>query len=106
VISHTIYRMFNTSRRRECVQIIDDVAGTVRGAGISEGTIVCAMPITAGAWFNDDELGLHEDVIERLDKIAAPNWKVPEGEVAGELTADPGFDGGRPKGLASKVLGE
>ena len=39
--------------------------------------LVSAMHITAGVWVNDDEPGLHEDVMEWLDKVAPPSWKEP-----------------------------
>jgi thiamine phosphate synthase YjbQ (UPF0047 family) len=153
MLSHTVYRTFNTSRRREFVRITDDVADAVREAGITEGmALVCAMHITAGVWINDDEPGLQEDTLEWLDKIAPPSWREPANEVARELLPDPGdyrhhrggedngdahlknllvhhqvivpvtdgrldlgpwqqvfyceFDGGRPKRLVIKVLGE
>jgi thiamine phosphate synthase YjbQ (UPF0047 family) len=153
VISHTVYRTFNTMRRREFVRITDDVADAVREAGIAEGMVlVCAMHITAGVWINDDEPGLQADTLEWLDKLAPPSWSEPANEVARELSPDPGdyrhhrggedngdahlknllvhhqvivpvtdgaldlgpwqqvfyceFDGGRPKRLVIKVLGE
>ena len=50
----------------------------MREAGIGEGMVlVCAMHITAGVWINDDEPGLHEDVLEWLDKMAPPSWRAP-----------------------------
>jgi thiamine phosphate synthase YjbQ (UPF0047 family) len=153
VRSHTVYRTFHTPRRREFVRITDDVAGAVEDAEIEEGMVlVCAMHITAGVWINDDEPGLHEDVLEWLDKIAPPSWTAPANEVADRLLPDGGdyrhhrtgedngdahlknllvhhqvivpvtrgrldlgpwqqvfyceFDGGRPKRLVIKVLGE
>jgi thiamine phosphate synthase YjbQ (UPF0047 family) len=153
VISHTVYRTFNTTQRREFVRITEDVAEAVRDAGIAEGmALVCAMHITAGVWINDDEPGLQADTLEWLDKVAPPSWSEPANEVARELLPDPGdyrhhrggedngdahfknllvhhqvivpvtdgaldlgpwqqvfyceFDGGRPKRLVIKVLGE
>jgi thiamine phosphate synthase YjbQ (UPF0047 family) len=153
VNSHTVYKTFNTEKRREFIRITEDVADAVRDAGIAEGiAIVCAMHITAGVWINDDEPGLQADTLEWLDKIAPPSWREPANEVARELSPDPGdyrhhrggedngdahlknllvhhqvivpvtdgqldlgpwqqvfyceFDGGRPKRLVIKVLGE
>jgi thiamine phosphate synthase YjbQ (UPF0047 family) len=153
VRSHTVYRTVHTQRRREFVRITDDVAEAVADAEIEEGMVlVCAMHITAGVWINDDEPGLHEDVLEWLDKIAPPSWMAPANEVADRLLPDGGdyrhhrtgedngdahlknllvhhqvivpvtrgrldlgpwqqvfyceFDGGRPKRLVLKVLGE
>ena len=91
MISHTVYRTFDTARRREFIRITDDVAGVVRESGIAEGmALVCAMHITAGVWINDDEPGLQEDVLEWLDKLAPPSWSEPANEVARELSPDPG----------------
>jgi thiamine phosphate synthase YjbQ (UPF0047 family) len=36
MLSHTVYRTFNTSRRREFIRITEDVAEAVRDAGIAE----------------------------------------------------------------------
>jgi thiamine phosphate synthase YjbQ (UPF0047 family) len=89
--SHTVYRTFETERRREFVRITDDVAEAVREAGVSEGMVlVCAMHITAGVWINDDEPGLQADVLEWLDKLAPPSWQEPSRALARELLPDPG----------------
>jgi thiamine phosphate synthase YjbQ (UPF0047 family) len=91
MLSHTVYRTFNTNQRREFIRITEDVADAVREAAIVEGmAIVCAMHITAGVWINDDEPGLHEDVLEWLDKLAPPSWREPDGPVAESLLPDPG----------------
>ena len=89
--AHTVYRTFNTDRRREFVRITDDVADAVSDSGIQEGLVlVCAMHITAGVWINDDEPGILEDTLEWLDKIAPPSWKEPANQVAAALGPDPG----------------
>ena len=62
--SHTVYRTFQTPKRREFVRITEDVADAVREAGIEEGmALVCAMHITAGVWINDDEPGIQADAL-------------------------------------------
>jgi thiamine phosphate synthase YjbQ (UPF0047 family) len=151
--SHTVYRTFETTGRREWVRITEDVQDALDEAGIEEGMVlVSAMHITAGVWVNDDEPGILEDALEWLDKLAPPSWKAPANDVARELLPDPGdyrhhrggedngdahlknllvhhqvvlpvtagkldlgpwqqvfyaeFDGGRPKRLVIKVLGE
>ena len=54
MISHTVYRTFNTERRREFIRITEDLADAVREAGIAEGmALICAMHITAAVWIND-----------------------------------------------------
>ena len=83
--AHTVYRTFNTDRRREFVRITDDVAEAVAESGIREGMVlVCAMHITAGVWINDDEPGILEDTLEWLDKLAPPSWKEPANDVAAQ----------------------
>ena len=151
--SHTVYRTFNTDKRRQFVRITEDVEAAVRESAVEEGMVlVSAMHITAGVWVNDDEPGIQADTLEWLDKIAPPSWKDPSNEVARELLPEGGdyrhhrggedngdahfknllvhhqvvlpitegrldlgpwqavfyceFDGGRPKRLVIKVLGE
>jgi thiamine phosphate synthase YjbQ (UPF0047 family) len=89
--SHTVYKTFETERRREFVRITEDVADAVRVAGIREGMVlVSAMHITAAVWINDDEPGIQADALEWLDKLAPPSWTEPANEVAKELLPDPG----------------
>jgi thiamine phosphate synthase YjbQ (UPF0047 family) len=89
--SHTVYKTFETARRREMVRITPDVQRAVDEAGILEGmALVSAMHITAGVWVNDDEPGLHHDVLEWLDKVAPPSWQPPANDVAKALLPDPG----------------
>ena len=89
--AHTVYRTFNTDRRREFVRITDDVETAVADSGVREGMVlVSAMHITAGVWINDDEPGILEDTLEWLDKLAPPSWKEPANEVARDLGPDPG----------------
>jgi thiamine phosphate synthase YjbQ (UPF0047 family) len=89
--SHTVYRTFETARRREFVRLTDDVQAAVDEAGVREGLVlVSAMHITAGVWVNDDEPGILEDTLEWLDKLAPPSWQAPSTPVAGELLPEPG----------------
>ena len=89
--SHTAYMTFDTSERRELIRITEEVQTAVDEAGIAEGmALVSAMHITAGVWVNDDEPGLHEDVLEWLDKMAPPSWKGPANRVAEELSPEGG----------------
>lgn len=89
--SHTVYRTFNTAKRREFVRITEDVQTAVTEAGVEEGLVlVSAMHITAGVWINDDEPGILEDALEWLDKLAPPTWQPPSGEVARQLLPEGG----------------
>jgi thiamine phosphate synthase YjbQ (UPF0047 family) len=91
VKSHTVYRTFETARRREFVRITEDVQTAVDEAGVEEGlALVSAMHITAGVWVNDDEPGILEDALEWLDKLAPPTWQEPENETARSLLPDDG----------------
>ena len=83
--SHTAYMTFETRERRQLIRITEEVQAAVEEAGIAEGMVlVSAMHITAGVWVNDDEPGLHEDVLEWLDKIAPPSWAPAAVELAVE----------------------
>jgi len=89
--SHTVYKTFHTSERREFVRITEDVAAAVEESGIGEGMVlVSAMHITAAVWINDDEPGIQADALEWLDKVAPPSWKAPANDTAGQLLPDPG----------------
>jgi thiamine phosphate synthase YjbQ (UPF0047 family) len=88
---HTVYKTFNTKERREFVRITEDVQTAVEEAGVREGMVlVSAMHITAGVWVNDDEVGIQQDALEWLDKLAPPSWKPPANDVAAALSPDPG----------------
>jgi len=89
--AHTDYMTFHTEGRREFVRITENVQEAVDKSGVKEGMVlVSAMHITAGVWVNDDEPGLHEDVMEWLDKVAPPSWKAPANEVPAELLPEGG----------------
>jgi steroid delta-isomerase-like uncharacterized protein len=89
--SHTVYKTFETERRRQFVRITEDVQAAVDEAQIAEGmALVSAMHITAGVWVNDDEPGIQQDALEWLDKLAPPSWQPPANEVAEKLLPDPG----------------
>lgn len=62
---------FNTTHRREYINITPQVVGVLAESGISEGLIlVNAMHITASVFINDDESGLHEDFETWLEGLA------------------------------------
>ena len=89
--SHTVYKTFNTSERREFVRITDEVASAVDESDVQEGMVlVSAMHITAAVWINDDEPGIQADALEWLDKLAPPSWLQPSNDVAAALSPDPG----------------
>ena len=62
---------FNTSQRRELVNITPQVQQCLKESGITEGLILInAMHITASVFINDDESGLHHDFEVWLEKLA------------------------------------
>ncbi|HOZ00359.1 MAG TPA: secondary thiamine-phosphate synthase enzyme YjbQ [Candidatus Syntrophosphaera sp.] len=62
---------FETSRRREYINITQQVENCLRESGIAEGLcLVNPMHITASVFINDDEHGLHGDFERWLEKLA------------------------------------
>lgn len=71
--SFTEYLWFETSQRRELVNITDRLQELVKKSEVKEGLCLCsAMHITAAIWVNDEEAGLKEDLMEWLEKLAPP----------------------------------
>lgn len=62
---------FDTSRRREMLNITPSIQQCLRDSGIKEGLLLCnAMHITSSIFINDDESGLHRDFERFLEKLA------------------------------------
>jgi secondary thiamine-phosphate synthase enzyme len=62
---------FNTSSRREFINITPEVEECLSESGVEEGFVLCnAMHITASVFINDDESGLHNDFEVWLEKLA------------------------------------
>ena len=62
---------FNTTQRRQFINITRDVQNSIDESGIKEGLVlVNAMHITASVFINDDESGLHQDYEVWLEKLA------------------------------------
>ncbi len=69
--SHTQYLWFTTRKRREYVNITEEVEKALAQSGVREGmALVSAMHITAGVYVNDAETGLIQDIDEWLEKLA------------------------------------
>ena len=67
----TEYLFFNTSRRRELINITSKVENILAESGIKEGMVlVSAMHITAGILVNDHEPGLWQDIDDWLESLA------------------------------------
>ena len=62
---------YEIKKRREFINITQDVMECLRESGITEGLLLCnAMHITASVFINDDESGLHRDFEVFLEKMA------------------------------------
>jgi secondary thiamine-phosphate synthase enzyme len=69
--SYTKYLTFHTKKRRDYINITDEISGAVAESGLKEGlALVSAMHITASVYINDDEDGLISDIDEWLDRLA------------------------------------
>ena len=86
--SLTEYLWFNTPKRRDLVNITDQVAALVQRSGVAEGfCLVSAMHITASIWVNDDEEGLWEDFWALLERLV-PSGKDYKHHLTGEDNGD------------------
>jgi len=91
VKSHTVYKTFETARRREMVRITEDVQRAVDEAGILEGmTLVSAMHITAGVWCERRRARPAPGRPGVARQGGPPSWQPPANEVAKALLPDPG----------------
>ncbi|MDI9432507.1 MAG: secondary thiamine-phosphate synthase enzyme YjbQ [Planctomycetota bacterium] len=62
---------FDTTHRREFINITPEIERCLAESGIREGLLLCnAMHITASVFINDDESGLHQDFEVWLEKLA------------------------------------
>jgi len=69
--SLTEYLTFDTTSRREYINITSTVEELVRESGVEEGLcLVNAMHITASVYINDAESGLIQDYDDWLERLA------------------------------------
>lgn len=62
---------FDTTARRQFINITPQINQCLAESGIKEGLLLCnAMHITASVFINDDESGLHHDFEKWLEKLA------------------------------------
>ena len=67
--SYTEYLWFDTVKRREFLNITDNVEECLKKSKIEEGLcLVNAMHITSSVFINDDESGLHQDFENWLEQ--------------------------------------
>ena len=78
MLTHTEYLTFNTKRRREIIDITDEVEQVRARAGLEDGFIlVSAMHITASVFVNDHEPGLWSDMMKWLEELAPAKPNLP-----------------------------
>jgi secondary thiamine-phosphate synthase enzyme len=69
--AYTTYLWFNTKKKREFINITEELEKALEKAKIREGLVLAsAMHITAGVYINDAEDGLIADIEEWLEKLA------------------------------------
>ncbi len=69
--AYTAYLWFNTRKKREFINITDELEKALKKAAIREGMVLAsAMHITEGVYINDAEEGLIEDIEKWLEKLA------------------------------------
>lgn len=62
---------FETTSRRQLINITRDINQCLMESGVKEGLLLCnAMHITSSVFINDDESGLHNDYERWLEKLA------------------------------------
>lgn len=62
---------FNTTERRQLINITPEIVKCLNESGVKEGLVlVNAMHITSSVFINDDESGLHHDYEVWLEKLA------------------------------------
>ncbi len=62
---------FETTNKREFINITTTLQRCLVESGIQEGMLLCnAMHITSSIFINDDESGLHQDMEVWLEKLA------------------------------------
>ncbi len=89
---------FNTSNRREYINITPQVDECLRESGIREGLcLVNPMHITASVFINDNEHGLHQDFEKWLEKLAP---ELPHSQYAHN-----GFEDNADAHLKRQVMG-
>jgi secondary thiamine-phosphate synthase enzyme len=70
----TKYLWVSTKKKREYINITNEVENILKESGIKEGMIlVSAMHITAGVYVNDAEEGLIQDIDDWLEQLAPFN---------------------------------
>lgn len=87
--AHTEYLTFDTKQRQELINITAQVEAAVKKSGVKEGfCLVNAMHITASVFINDDERGLHQDILGWLERLAPYGKEKYKHNMTGEDNGD------------------
>ena len=82
-VSHTEILEFKTNERYCIIPITSEVERIVSESGVIDGLVlVNPMHITASIYVNDQESGLHQDIMQWLEKVAP--YHGPEGRTGPE----------------------
>jgi secondary thiamine-phosphate synthase enzyme len=69
--TRTEYLVMKTETARELVNITERVRAIVRASGVKDGlALVSSMHITSAVFVNDNEPGLHHDIVAWADRLA------------------------------------
>jgi secondary thiamine-phosphate synthase enzyme len=86
--SHTEYLVFNTDKPTQILNITPKLREILLRSAIQEGLmLVNPMHITASVFVNDAESGLHQDILELLERLA-PHGKPYKHHNTGEDNGD------------------
>jgi secondary thiamine-phosphate synthase enzyme len=78
-----------TDNRYEIVHITNDVRNAIIKSGIKEGLcLVNSMHITSSVFINDNESGLHKDIMDWVEELAPYNVAKYKHHQTGEDNAD------------------
>ena len=81
--------IMNTKKRYEIVHLTSKVQSAIDKSGIKEGLcLVNSMHITSSIFINDNESGLHEDILNWVEELAPYNVKKYKHHQTGEDNAD------------------
>lgn len=87
--SLTEYLWFNIPKRKGFLNITHTIEDLVQKSNIKEGLcLVNAMHITASVFINDNEIGLHQDFEEFLEKLAPFSLEKYKHNLTGEDNGD------------------
>jgi secondary thiamine-phosphate synthase enzyme len=86
--SYTEYLKIISNKEKEIINITSQIERVLKESGIKEGLcLVNSMHITSSVFINDNESGLHEDIMKWLEQLA-PVKQDYKHHKTGETNAD------------------